>query len=325
MSAAPFPSEEQLRGYLTELSNWGRWGDGEAGLAGTLNLLTPRRVSAAAGLIRTGDVVPCALPIVYDEDGAGVDEAGHLVPGGTDYAQHYMLHYDGLFEVEPGRRAAPMDGFLLEPHGQLMTHLDAPAHVALDGQIFNGVDARAALTRSGAVAGSVELARNGIVGRGVLLDVAAARGVPWLDDTDAILPADLEDCEERTGVRVGPGDCLVVRTGYRARAPQGAPKVPGYARPGLQASCLPWLRERDVAVVSSDVPTDCWPYGNETLGLPVHTVGLWAIGLWLVDNCDLETLSRHCARTGRYEFFYSIAPLCLPQGTGSPVTPLAVF
>ena len=91
---------------------------------------------------------------------------------------------------------------------------------------------------------------------------------------------------------------------------------------------LPAMRRighEPVAVVSSDVPTDCWPYGNETLGLPVHTVGLWAIGLWLVDNCDLEALSRHCARTGRYEFFYSIAPLLLPQGTGSPVTPLAIF
>jgi kynurenine formamidase len=319
------PTEDEVRGYLTELSNWNRWGTGADGLRGTLNLITPERVAAAAGLVRTGQVVCCSLPIVYDPAGEGVDEHGHLVPGGTPYALHYMLEYDSLFDTPPGKRMAAMDGFLIQPHGQLITHLDAPAHVALDGTLFNGVPARDALSPDGALIGSVELARDGILGRGVLLDVAASRGVPWLEDTDMIMPADLERCERLHGVRVGPGDCLVVRTGYRARRPQGAPKVAGYARPGLQAACLPWLRERDVALVSSDVPTDCWPYLYESLGLPVHTVGLWSIGLWLVDNCYLEVLSAQCAGSGRYEFFFTVAPLLLTHGTGSPVTPLAVF
>lgn len=325
MTRSDFPSEDEVRAYLAQLSNWNRWGEGPDGLRGTLNLITPEKIAAAAALVRTGEVVCCSLPIVYDPAGQGVDEHGHLIPGSTPYALHYMLGFDTLFDVEPTRRAAAMDGFLIQPHGQLITHLDAPAHVALDGTLYNGVPADEAVTVDGAVIGSVELAADGILGRGVLLDVAAARKVPWLEDTDVIMPADLDRCEQLQGVRVGPGDCLVVRTGYRARKPQGAPKVAGYARPGLQAACLPWLRERDVALLSSDVGTDCWPHGYDSLGLPVHTVGLWAIGLWLVDNCYLETLSEHCARTGRYEFFLNVAPLLLTQGTGSPVTPLAIF
>lgn len=325
MSGREIPSEAEVRGYLTELSNWGRWGEGAAGLAGTLNLIQPAGRAAAAGLIRTGEVVSCALPITYDTSGNGLDEHGHLIPGATDFALHYMLGYERLLETEPTRRAAAMDGFLIQPHGQLITHLDAPAHTALNGTLFNGVPFHEAVGPAGAARGSVELAGAGIVGRGVLLDVAAVNGVSSLADHDAIFPEDLDRCERAHGVRVGPGDCLIVRTGYRGRLPQGRPKTAGYARPGLQASCLPWLRARDIALYSSDVPTDCWPFGYESLGLPVHTVGLWSIGLWLIDNCDLEALSAHCARTGRYEFFFSVAPLLLQNGTGSPVNPLAVF
>jgi kynurenine formamidase len=319
------PTEADVRGYLTSLSNWGRWGEGADGLRGTLNLITPDRRAAAARLVERGRVVGCGLPMVYEEGGHGRDERGHLVPGGSPFAQHYMLGYEALAAVPPTTRAAPMDGFLIEPHGQMVTHLDAPAHVVLDGRLFNGVPLSDALGPRGARLGGVELSAPGIVGRGVLLDVALARGVPWLDDHDVVLPADLDRAEERYGAVVGPGDCLVVRTGYRLHKPGGELKGPGYARPGLQAACLPWLRERDVAVVCSDVPSDCWPHGYDGLGQPIHTVGLWAIGLWLIDNCAVEELAAACADEGRNEFLFTVAPLVLTHGTASPVNPLAVF
>lgn len=319
------PSEAEVRAYLTSLSNWGRWGHGSEGLRGTLNLITPSRRAAAAQLVEQGDVVACGFPMAYEREVRGRDERGHLVPGGSPFAQHYMLRYEELADVPPTTRAAPMDGFLIEPHGQLITHLDAPAHTVLDGRIFNGVPVSEALGPDGARQGGIELAAPGIVGRGVLLDVPLARGVRWLEDRDVVMPADLERCEQRCGIGVEPGDCVIVRTGYRLHKPQGELKGPGYGRPGLQAACLPWLHERDVAVLASDVASDCWPHGYDALGQPIHAVGLWAIGLWLIDNCAVEQLATVCAREGRYEFLFSVAPLLLTGGTASPVNPLAVF
>lgn len=319
------PTEAEARDYLTSLSNWGRWGEGAEGLHGTLNLITPRHRAAAAQLVERGRVVGCGFPIVYDTSGRGRDERGHLVPGGSPFAQHYMLGFETLAAVPPATRAAPVDGFLIEPHGQLITHLDAPAHVVLDGRLFNNVPVADALGPDGARLGGVELAAPGIVGRGVLLDVPLARGVRWLDDHDVVMPTDLEQAEDVCGIAVEPGDCLVVRTGYRLHKPRGELKRPGYARPGLQAACLPWLRERDVAVVCSDVASDCWPHGYDGLGQPIHAVGLWAIGLWLIDNCAVEELAAACAGEDRYEFLFNVAPLLLMHGTASPVNPLAVF
>jgi kynurenine formamidase len=189
--------------------------------------------------------------------------------------------------------------------------------------MFNGVVAEGLLDGRARL-GTVELAERGITGRGVLLDVAQSSGVPWLDDGDRVFPEDLERCEEAQGVRVREGDILVVRTGYRGRTLTGPKKGPGYRRPGMQAACLPWLRERDISVIASDVPTDCFPAGYE-LGLPIHTVGMWAMGLWIVDNCYLEELATHCHQTGRYDFLWTIAPLRLSGMSCSPVNPLALF
>jgi kynurenine formamidase len=157
-----------------------------------------------------------------------------------------------------------------------------------------------------------------------LLDIPADAGRPWLEDGEAILPEDLERSEARAGLRVGRGDILFVRTGYRRRLPDG-PAVRHAPRPGLGAACLPWLQEREVAVLGSDVPIDVFPHGYDDLGLPIHAVGMWAMGLWLLDNCDLERLADHCARIGRAEFLVVLGPLALTAGSGSPINPIAVM
>ena len=171
----------------------------------------------------------------------------------------------------------------------------------------------------GAAAGSVELARDGIVTRGVLLDAARAQGRDWLDDGEEIFPEDLEAAERRQGVRVERGDALLVRTGYRKRNPLG----PATDRPGLQATCLPWLREREVAMLGTDVTQDVHPHGYR-VGSPIHLVGIWAIGLWLSTTATWNAWVQRaptaaagtscCSRSARAY-----------RGTGSPVNPLAVL
>lgn len=279
----------------------------------------------AAGLVREGRPVSCSIPVKFAEDATGRDPDGHLVPGSSPYPLHFPLETERMANARPGTRVSTFDGLLIQPHGQLVTHLDAPCHTVLDGTLFNGVPLTEAHRNGRWVSGGVDLASSGIATRGVLLDVPRAQGRRWLDDTDAVMPADLDRAADAQGVQVRSGDCLLVRTGYRGRALYALREGADYRRPGIQAACLPWLRAADVSVLATDVPTDCFPHGYEELGFPVHTVGMWAIGLWLVDNCYLEELAERCAESGRWEFLLTVAPLVLPGGTASPVNPVAVL
>jgi kynurenine formamidase len=311
--------ENEVRELLTQLSNWGRWGSEEQ--RGTLNFLTPEITAAAGRLVRDGVIVSCALPIVWDRlpddppgDGA---ERGFMTP------LHFMMQSGEGIDPASETRTSIVDAFLIPGHGLGITHIDAPSHTIFRGTMYNGVSASFVRTRDGATRGSIEIVRNGIVGRGVLLDVPAVTGRPWLEDHEAVRRADLEACEHQAGTRVGSGDILMVRTGYRGRNPRGPATAAG-AYPGLHADCLPWLYEREVSLLATDTATDVWPHGYQ-LGTPIHTVGMWAMGLWIIDNCALEELAAVCSARTRWAFQLVIAPLVLRNGTASPVNPLAVL
>jgi kynurenine formamidase len=311
------PSIDEVRGWLTTLSNWGRWGDDDD--LGTLNFIGAAERAVALSLAKGDATVSCAAPITFDREphsstgpSAGGPHAAWSRP------QRFVIQ-DGTEAPNPGTRFSGYDAFLIAPHGPNVTHLDAPRHTVLNGCSYNGIAAGARGSR-----GTVESVSAGILSRGVLLDVATARGVPWLEDGEAVRPDDLERCELAANSRIRRGDMLFVRTGYRKRLPHG-PTARFAPRPGLHASCLPWLYEREVSLIACDVATDVVPHGYDGLGMPVHTVGMWAMGLWLLDNCSLEELALECERLERWEFLSVIAPLVLADGTGSPVNPLAIF
>jgi kynurenine formamidase len=160
----------------------------------------------------------------------------------------------------------------------------------------------------------------------VLLDVAAARGVAWLEPGEGVFPADLEACCRRQGVSVGSGDAVLLRTGYGARKRERGPdRTAEVGRAGWHVACLPWLRERDVALIGCDTAQDVHPSGYAAIRSPVHAVGIVAMGLWLLDNCDLEPLAGLATRLGRSEFCFQLAPLRLTGATGSPANPIALF
>jgi kynurenine formamidase len=312
------PTEQEILGWFQTLSNWGRWGADDE--LGTLNLITPAKRQQAAGLVREGVVVSCGRTIGYEPS------ADNALP-----ARHFILASgEGEPAVSVGRAGAT-DVFVLQPHGITMTHLDAPAHsfVRADPSqpwtLYNGRPARLVTTAQGATVGSIELAGGGIVSRGVLLDIPAVRGVPWLEASDPVFPEDLDAAEAAQGVRVEPGDVLFVRTGFPKRRAELGPRPPTEGIPALQPACLPWLRERDVAVLGADTGNDVMPAQYPSIGLPVHGVGMGAIGLWILDNPDYEELASVCARLRRWAFQVVIAPLKLAYGTGSPVNPLAML
>jgi len=285
------------------LSNWGRWGDEDQ--LGALNLITPEVTAAATATVRTGRTVSCARALNTQ---AAVDNPTPVA--------HHMI---GTFTEGWGA-----DYVALAPHGFATSHIDALSHVFHEGKLFNGYDAET-VTAHGATRLGIHQLHGGIVTRGVLLDIPALRGVDALAPGEPVFPDDLEAAETRAGLQVRAGDVLFVRTGrWRWRDEHGPWDLASRAA-GLDAACLPWLRDRDVAALGSDGISDVMPSRVDGVPMPIHTVAIVALGLHLMDNLDFEALATACAEEGRWEFLLAVAPLVLRRGTASPVNPIAVF
>ncbi len=217
------------------------------------------------------------------------------------------------------------DYFAMAPHGMATTHLDALCHVISDGKIHNGFD-RSEVRSTGTRKNSIMAAKDGIVGRGVLLDIPALKGVEWLEPGTPIYAEDLTAAEERQGVRVEAGDIPLIGTGRDARREsEGAWDFREFGLAGLYADCLPWLRERDIALIGCDGVSDVLPSGIEGSRQPIHEVLIAHMGVHLIDNMALDRLTAACRELNRYAFTLFLAPLRLERGTASPVNPLAVF
>jgi len=285
------------------LSNWGRWGADDQ--LGALNLITPQVTAAAAATVRTGRTVSCARPLDT------VASADNPTP-----VAHHM--------TGTSTEGMGADYFAIASHGFATSHIDALCHIFHEGKLYNGYPAEA-VTAHGATKLGIHRLLDGIVTRGVLLDIPARRAVDALEPGEPVFPEDLEAAEEHAGLAVQPGDALLVRTGrWRWRAAHGAWDA-GQRAAGLDASCLPWLRERDVATLGSDGVSDVLPSRVDGVGMPIHTVVIVAMGVHLLDNLDLDALATACAEEVRWEFLFTVAPLVLRRGTASPVNPIAVF
>ncbi|HJU10392.1 MAG TPA: cyclase family protein, partial [Candidatus Binataceae bacterium] len=196
-------------------------------------------------------------------------------------------------------------------------------------KMYNGFDA-AEVGSQGARKCAIDVTSQGISSRGVLLDIAKVKNVEWLEPGDHVMPADLDAAEREHRVSVEEGDVLLIRTGRAKRrsAKRGwePPQAGGFiSMPGLDASCLPWLHERKIAILGCDGVSDVFPSGYDDILLPIHIGTLVIMGIHLIDNADLEGVAGACARLGRYEFQFGMGPLVLRRGTGSPVNPFAIF
>jgi kynurenine formamidase len=316
-AASQIPTNQEILGYFESLSNWGRWGPDDE--RGTLNYITPEVVRAAVATVREGVSVSCAIDIKAEttpDQIVGAPQRLMLVTGeAPDPRDPPLSHGWG-----------PMEYIGLAFHGFTVTHVDALSHGTWNGSLYNGRPAAVVTARSGALEQSVLAAADGITTRGVLLDVAAARGVPWLEPGTAVLPADLALAEERQGVSVRPGDAVLLRTGYGAhRRAHGHQDMLVTGQAGWHAACLPWLHERQVALIASDTSQEVVPSGYTNPALPVHRIGIVAMGLWLLDNADLEAVAAQCRELTRWEFLLVVGSLRIDGGTGSPVNPIAIF
>ncbi|MEU2242528.1 cyclase family protein [Streptomyces sp. NPDC018338] len=295
---------ERLRNQAAPPSVYGR--------CGALRHLTPERVAAAAAEVRLGRTVSLAAPI---ETAPGPDDpepAVHRMTGpsprdlGSD-----ALHF-------------ATDRFAMNVHGDADSHLDALCHVVFDGELYGGVPA-STVTDAGAGRLSVDLLGDGIVGRGVLLDIPRLRGVPWLEPGDVVTSDDLTAAEAAQGVRVEAGDLLFVRVGHRLRRTELGPWDSAAARVGLHPTAVEFLAEREVSVLGGDGNNDTAPSVVEDIAFPAHVLAIHALGVHLMDYLRFEDLVPLCARAGRWSFLCVVAPLRLTGATGSPVNPIAVL
>lgn len=316
---------EDFRAVGARLSNWGRWGAEDE--IGTLNHLTPGRIQAATALARTGQVISLAIPFAFDgpQQLPRTSSIGRINPVHLMTAIGVGQDYPGGFQFA--------DDYIFMPL-QCGTQWDSHAHVFYDDLIYNGHSAVEHLSPAGATRGSVHNFRRGIIGRGVLLDIAALHGVEWLSSGDAISARELDDACDRQGVEVGAGDIVLVRTGWRRKLLTDRSTAEFMrGEPGLGLDCAAWLRERDVAAVCADnwgievvrVDADGREHGeDQSLNMTVHMVLLRDVGMPLGELFDLEELASACAEDGRWDFLFCAPPLPIPGAVGSPVNPIAI-
>ncbi|MFI8105963.1 cyclase family protein [Streptomyces sp. NPDC086023] len=295
------------------VNNWGRWGADDE--IGTLNLITDEVVRAAAAGITSGRRVPLALPL--KEDGV---QAG-MIPGRINPLHTMVQINQEIFG--PGTVACSDDAVTMGL--QAATHWDALTHVSHSGKIYNGRPADTITPHTRAQYSGIEKA-GPIVSRGVLLDVARAKGLDRLPGNHAVTPEDLAEAEEFGRVTVRAGDIVLVRTGQIQVYLAGDKHGYGFPSPGLSVRTPEWFHARDVAAVANDTLTfEIFPPEFENLWLPVHALDLVEMGMHQGQNWNLETLSGACADQQQYTFLLSAMPEPFVGGTGTPVAPVAIL
>ncbi len=209
-------------------------------------------------------------------------------------------------------------------HGPGTTHLDSFAHIFFDGRMWNGYSRSLVTKQGGAARVSILTMKNGIVTRGVLYDIPKLKGVPYLDPGTRILPEDLEAWEKKAGVKVTAGDALILRWGKWARRAKVGPEA-GDEAAGFDNSVIPWLKKRDIGLLVWETPGYLPQPPGDLSRNALHNFVLEILGVHIVDRADLEALSEAAAARKRWEFMLTVVPLPIPNGTGSPVNPLAMF
>ena len=299
------PTKAEVDSYLRDRRNWGRWGN--KGSAGAMNLITSEKRVSAASLVRTGRTVSLSRPFPV------TPTAENPRP-----AQHYMTRAD-----RPPGGGAAMDFYGVFYHGTATTHIDALCHVWNEDGMWDGRSPDETLTFDGANYGTVDEWSDGILTRGVCLDVPKHRGKPHVTEDEPVHGWELDDIARAEGITLEPGDAVMVYSGREDYAAgNGGVWGGGASRPGLHASCLPFVRDNDISILGWDM-MDAAPNGYD-LPWSVHGV-IFAYGVALLDNSLLQPLAEACAEENRYEFMLTINPLRVIGGTGSPVNPIAVF
>lgn len=303
-----------LRALGAEVSNWGRWGPDDE--LGTLNLIDDAAVQRGIAAARTGRRF--SLAIRLDANGPQLG----TIPGRIN-PLHTMVAINTAYTGDTGDFCCSDD--VITMGLQACTHWDALAHVSYDGLLYNGHPASSVTAERGATRCGIHKVPT-LVSRGILLDVARARGEDRLPAGYPISEEDLDRAAALAGVAIEPGDIVLVRTGHmqhlKARDRQAYTLGD---QPGLTVGTVRWFRHHDVAAVATDtLALEVYPCEDPAVLFPVHLLHLRDMGLTQGQNFDLEALAEHCAAEGRYEVLLVANPEPVTGGVGAPTNPVAI-
>jgi kynurenine formamidase len=296
-------TKSQFDQLFKEISNWGRWGKNDQ--LGTLNLITPERRREAAALVKAGLSVSLARNLNEEK----------AIDNPDPFRDMMALGVDGEFN---------MDTYTVNFHGFAFSHFDALSHTYYEGHLYNGYPDTDIASSGASVLDTVQY-RNGIFTRGVLVDIAWLRELPYLQKNAYITGSDLDVWEAKTGVHIRSGDAVVIRTGRWALRDAKGPWDISSSSAGLDPSVIAWLHKRDAAFLVSDAAHDAIPSAVEGVDFPIHVLAIVAMGMPLADQCNLEDVAREAQSLHRYTFLLTLAPVRIKGGTGALVNPIATF
>jgi hypothetical protein len=309
-------TREQLLKWEKELSNWGRWGPKDQ--RGTLNLITRDKSLAALRLAKEG--ISASLHH-FVEPGTAIDNNNMNVE---------FKHWNTTVDPNSGRPRGALDAMTFAIHDGGNTHMDALCHYAVESSRgkevqlnYNGYPQE--LLPEGCGTLSIDKMGKGYITRGILVDMPRLRGVEWMEARTPIFVSDLEAWEKFANIKIGSGDAVFIRTGRWARRAKTGPWNAARETPGLHASVLPWIRQRDIAVLGGEGVVDAQPSGVDGWNRPIHSIAITIMGLPMVDNGYFEDVAAIADRLKRWEFMVSWVAIQVPNGTASPFTALATF
>ena len=315
MTVAGKGPEDGFVAWPGHTGNWGRWDNDR----GTMNLITPDVVRRAAAAVRQGRPFQLARPLTDKE----------VTTRFTDpFIKHEMIKADADGFEEGDLTQSAADKISSRVHGMKNTHIDALVHMGYRGWSYNGYRfPEIASMEDGVTALDIEPLLS-IVTRGVFLDVARNRGVEALDPGEVVQAVELEPLVDR----LEPGDAAVLRIGGTIRGGEAAKGLSEHGVwhhglwSGFDTDCVDLLASHDVAVMASDSPSDAFPHRHEEYARsPVHVMAEVFYGMPLVHNMDLEALAAACHESSQDTFMFTVAPLYVPNSTGSLVAPTAVL
>lgn len=305
-------------------SNWGRWGPEDE--LGCLNYLDAAEVLRGVRHVRTGQVFTLQIQM------GRVDGPGDPLWPGRERMKRQNVLDESTWDGDgapafPGGLHYADDTAVIFLQGS--TQYDALGHVWYDGKLWNGYDARTTIGGMGR-ASVLPIAQKGVVGRGVLVDMARHRGKRWLDKGETFDHRDLEAAAAAQGVAIEPHDVLCVRTGfmkYWYELNDEATFYDGFNEPGLTYSreLVEWFQAREIPnLVTDTIANEVTYEPNTGVALPLHCALMRNLGVTLTEIAWLDDLADACADDNRWTFLYAAAPLKVVRGTGAPVNPLAI-
>ncbi len=307
------PLTDELRELAARVSNWGRWGPDDQ--RGTLNLVDEVAVRRGAAAVRRGAAFSLSIPM--DADGP---QTGRVM--GRENPKLTVTVASFAFTGDPGDFQTSDDK--IETGLQSATHWDALAHAGYDDLLYNDNPSSVINMEVGATRLGIEHF-GPLVTRALLCDVARHHGVEWFDEPYSITGEDLEACVTSAGLRVEPGDVILVRTGQMHWLREGDRHRYADISPGVGVESLAWLHDHDVAAIATDTHT-FEPYpgsGDNPFLFPVHMIDLRDMGMPQGQQWALDELAEDCLSDGVYECLLVATPLPISGGLGGLVAPTA--